>query len=152
MQNIFGVWPVDGVVTDELRERLHAYAEKAIREAAVHTSWNDPDPEFETAVHAWLDAVLDGPVAAEMTSLVARLDLHARSDSLGQKLVALTAPGVPDVYQGTELWEDSLVDPDNRRPVDYAARQEALKVLTPSEDSGRDSGVAAAARPPVQLL
>ena len=67
--------------------------------------------------------------ATEMTSLVARLDLHARSDSLGQKLIALTAPGVPDVYQGTELWEDSLVDPDNRRPVDYTAHAEALKTL-----------------------
>jgi (1->4)-alpha-D-glucan 1-alpha-D-glucosylmutase len=129
LQNIFGVWPVDGVVTEELRDRLHAYADKAVREAAVHTSWNDPDSEFESAVHSWLDKVLDGPIAAELTSLVVRLDLHARSDSLGQKLIALTAPGVPDVYQGTELWEDSLVDPDNRRPVDYATRREALKAL-----------------------
>ncbi|KUI02135.1 malto-oligosyltrehalose synthase [Mycobacterium sp. IS-3022] len=128
-QNIFGVWPVDGEITDELRRRIHAYAEKAIREAAVHTTWNDPDDDFETAVHAWLDAVLDGPVAAEMTSLVARLDLHARSDALGQKLLALTVPGVPDIYQGTELWEDSLVDPDNRRPVDYAARRDALSAM-----------------------
>ena len=126
LQNIFGVWPVDGVVTNELRARLHAYTEKAIREAALRTTWNDPDTAFESAVHAWLDAVMDGPVATELTSLVARLDEHARSDGLGQKLVALTAPGVPDVYQGTELWEDSLVDPDNRRPVDYRARREAL--------------------------
>jgi (1->4)-alpha-D-glucan 1-alpha-D-glucosylmutase len=126
LQNIFGVWPVDGVVTGELRGRLHGYAEKAIREAAVHTSWNDPDTAFETAVHAWLDAVMDGPVATELTSLVARLDEHARSDALGQKLLALTAPGVPDVYQGTELWEDGLVDPDNRRPVDYLACRQAL--------------------------
>jgi (1->4)-alpha-D-glucan 1-alpha-D-glucosylmutase len=125
-QNVFGVWPVDGDITDELRRRLHAYTEKAIREAAVRTTWNDPDADFEDAVHAWLDNVLDGSVAAEMTSLLARLDLHARSDALGQKLIALTAPGVPDVYQGTELWEDSLVDPDNRRPVDYRARREAL--------------------------
>jgi len=129
LQNIFGVWPADGVVTDALRGRVHAYAEKAIREAAVHTTWNDPDTEFETAVHAWLDAVMDGHVAAEMTPLVQRLDLYARSDSLGQKLLALTVPGVPDVYQGTELWEDSLVDPDNRRPVDYGARRKALKAL-----------------------
>ncbi|MGE2719923.1 malto-oligosyltrehalose synthase [Mycolicibacterium celeriflavum] len=128
-QNVFGVWPVDGEITDELRERVHAYAEKAIREAAEHTTWNDPDVDFENAVHTWLDAVFDGPVAAEMTSLVARLDLHARSDALGQKLLALTAPGVPDIYQGTELWEDSLVDPDNRRPVDYAARRDALDAM-----------------------
>jgi (1->4)-alpha-D-glucan 1-alpha-D-glucosylmutase len=127
LQNIFGVWPVSGVVTDELRGRLHAYAEKAIREAAAHTSWNDPDAAFEGAVHAWLDKVVDGPVATGLTSLVTRLDEHARSDALGQKLVALTAPGVPDVYQGTELWEDSLVDPDNRRPVDYRVRRDALR-------------------------
>jgi (1->4)-alpha-D-glucan 1-alpha-D-glucosylmutase len=130
LQNIFGVWPTDGVMTEELRGRLHAYAEKAIREAAVRTSWNDPDTAFEAAVHAWLDAVLDGPVAVQLTTLVARLDLHARTDALGQKLLALTMPGIPDTYQGTELWEDSLVDPDNRRPVDYRARREALNSLS----------------------
>jgi (1->4)-alpha-D-glucan 1-alpha-D-glucosylmutase len=130
LQNIFGVWPVNGVVTDELRGRVHAYAEKAIREAAARTSWNDPDTAFETAVHEWLDAVMDGPVAAQLTSLVARLELHARSDALGQKLLALTVPGIPDIYQGTELWEDSLVDPDNRRLVDYIARREALNSLS----------------------
>ncbi|MGV0792257.1 malto-oligosyltrehalose synthase [Mycolicibacterium sp. XJ1819] len=128
-QNLFGVWPADGEVTDALRQRIHDYSEKAMREAAVHTCWHDPDDDFETAVHTWLDAVFDGPVGAEMTSLVARLDLHARSDSLGQKLIALTAPGVPDIYQGTELFEDSLVDPDNRRAVDYGVRREALKTL-----------------------
>lgn len=129
LQNIFGVWPVDGRLTTELRSRVHAYAEKAIREAAVHTSWHDPDTEFETAVHGWLDAVFDGPTAAGLTSLVQRLDTHAQNDGLGQKLVALTAPGVPDVYQGTELWEDSLVDPDNRRPVDFEVRRTALNEL-----------------------
>jgi (1->4)-alpha-D-glucan 1-alpha-D-glucosylmutase len=108
---------------------LHAYSEKAIREAAWHTSWNDPDQEFEDAVHSWLDTVLDGPVAAELTGLVAQLARHAQNDGLGQKLLALTVPGVPDVYQGTELWEDSLVDPDNRRPVDYASRRAALTSL-----------------------
>ncbi|KUI34044.1 maltooligosyl trehalose synthase [Mycobacterium sp. IS-1590] len=129
LQNMFGVWPTDGRVSGELRERLHAYAEKAIREAAVHTTWNDPDDGFESRLHAWLDDVIDGPVGTELTGLVARLDLYARSDALGQKLLALTAPGVPDVYQGTELWEDSLVDPDNRRPVDYGARREALQAM-----------------------
>ncbi len=129
-QNIFGMWPVDGLVTDDLRARLHAYSEKAIREAAVHTTWNDPDAGFEDKVHAWIDEMIDGPLATELTGLVARLDDCARTDSLGQKLIQLTAPGVPDVYQGTELWDDSLVDPDNRRPVDYSARREALSALT----------------------
>jgi (1->4)-alpha-D-glucan 1-alpha-D-glucosylmutase len=128
-QNIFGVWPVSGDVDDTLRHRLHAYAEKAIREAHLHTSWLDPDTEFEAGVHHWLDTVLDSPIADELSALVMQLDVHARSDALGQKLMALTVPGVADVYQGTELWEDSLVDPDNRRPVDFAQRRTALKSL-----------------------
>jgi (1->4)-alpha-D-glucan 1-alpha-D-glucosylmutase len=125
-QNIFGVWPADGDVTDALRTRLHAYAEKAIREAGTHTTWNDPDDEFESAVHAWLDSIIDGPVATELTALVGQLGPHGVSDAIGQKLLALTVPGIPDVYQGTELPDDSLVDPDNRRPVDYEARRAAL--------------------------
>lgn len=129
-QNIFGVWPADGKVTDELRGRLHAYAEKAMREAATRTSWHDPDTAFEDEIHRWLDTVLDGPVAAGLSELVGQLDEHARIDSLGQKLIQLTAPGVPDVYQGTELPEDSLVDPDNRRPVDYDTRRIALREST----------------------
>lgn len=129
-QNVFGVWPVDGEVSETLRRRLHAYAEKAIREAALHTSWNDPDADFEASVHDWVDAVIDGPVSKEMTALVARVDAHAHNDSLGQKLLALTVPGIPDVYQGTELFDDSLVDPDNRRPVDYATRRAALQAGT----------------------
>jgi (1->4)-alpha-D-glucan 1-alpha-D-glucosylmutase len=128
-QNIFGVWPASGEVTDELRDRLHGYAEKSIREAALHTTWNDPGTDFEDAVHGWVDSVLDGPVAAQLTELVNQLNTHAESDALGQKLLALTAPGIPDVYQGTELWDDSLVDPDNRRAVDYATRRAALKSL-----------------------
>jgi (1->4)-alpha-D-glucan 1-alpha-D-glucosylmutase len=130
LQNIFGVWPADGQITRELRARLHAYAEKAIREAAWRTSWTEPDTDFEDAVHGWLDAVLDGPVATELTGLVAQLEPHAHSDALGQKLLALTVPGIPDVYQGTELWEDSLVDPDNRRPVDYSGRRTELERLS----------------------
>ncbi|MET0452197.1 MAG: malto-oligosyltrehalose synthase [Mycobacterium sp.] len=129
-QNVFGVWPTNGVVTDELRERLHAYAEKAMREAGVRTTWNAPDTEFEAAVHQWVDDVVTGPVGIELSGLVAQLDGHARSDSNAQKLMAMTVPGVPDVYQGTELWDDSLVDPDNRRPVDYAVRRESLTTLS----------------------
>jgi (1->4)-alpha-D-glucan 1-alpha-D-glucosylmutase len=128
-QNIFGVWPVSGEITGLLSDRLHGYAEKAIREAAWHTSWQDPNTGFEDAVHSWLDAVLSGPVADELSKLVAEFNPHAESDALGQKLLALTIPGVPDVYQGTELWDDSLVDPDNRRPVDYELRGRELKTL-----------------------
>ena len=126
-QNIFGVWPADGEVSTALRRRLHDYAGKAIRESGLRTSWAHPDQDFEHSVHQWLDTVLDGPPAAELSGLLDRLLPHARSDALGQKLLALTVPGVPDLYQGTELWEDSLVDPDNRRPVDYGERRDALR-------------------------
>ncbi|ORX08047.1 malto-oligosyltrehalose synthase [Mycolicibacillus trivialis] len=125
-QNIIGVWPVDGPPDAALAARLHAYTEKALREAGSRTGWAQPDEPFETAVHDWLDRVLDGPLTGELTELVGEIDPHARADALGQKLLALTVPGVPDVYQGTELWEDSLVDPDNRRPVDYALRRAEL--------------------------
>ena len=125
-QNLFGVWPVDGVITSTLRERFHAYAEKAIREAALRTTWTAPNDEFASAVHAWLDSVFDGPVAHSMTTLVETLAPHGHSDALGQKLLNLAGPGIPDVYQGTELWEDALVDPDNRRPVDYSVRRAIL--------------------------
>lgn len=129
-QNIFGVWPQDGVVTEALRLRLHAYARKAVREAGRCSSWREPDAAFERAVADWLDAVLDGPVAGELTDVLAGLAPHARNDALAQKLLSLTVPGVPDVYQGTELWEDSLTDPDNRRRVDFAARRAALAAGT----------------------
>ncbi len=126
-QNLLGVWPPDGQISATLRDRLHDYARKAAREAGRHTGWADPDAAFETALAGWLDRVLDGPAAAELTALAAEIAPHAASDGLAQKLLALTVPGVPDIYQGTELWEDSLVDPDNRRPVDFAARRRELR-------------------------
>lgn len=125
LQTAFGVWPEDGAITDELRARLHAYAEKAMREGRVGTSWTAPDGAFEAAGHAFLDALFDGAVGATMTDLVGALAPHGRSDALAQKLLQLAGPGVPDVYQGTERWEDSLVDPDNRRPVDWDAADDA---------------------------
>lgn len=125
LQNAFGVWPEDGVASDALRARLHAYAEKAMREGRIGTSWRSPDDAFEAAGHAFLDSLFDGPAGAAMTELVGELARHGRSDALAQKLLQLAGPGVPDVYQGTERWEDSLVDPDNRRPVDWSGADEA---------------------------
>ena len=129
-QNIIGVWPAAGEVDDAVRARLHAYAEKAIREAELHTNWEQPDREFEDAVRDWIDALIDGPVAGEVTAFVQHLDEAARCDAVAQKLLALTVPGIPDVYQGTELFDDSLVDPDNRRPVDFALRRTELNTLS----------------------
>jgi (1->4)-alpha-D-glucan 1-alpha-D-glucosylmutase len=115
-QAVVGVWPAS-------RERLHQYAEKAMREAGDHTTWTDPDAAYEHAVHAAVDAAFDDPdVRTVLDGLVARVDDAGRSNGLATKLLALTVPGVPDVYQGTELWDHSLADPDNRRPVDYDDR------------------------------
>ncbi|MEE2059897.1 malto-oligosyltrehalose synthase [Rhodococcus artemisiae] len=125
-QTLFGVWPVDGVVTDSLRTRLREYVRKAVRENGTRTSWTEVDVEFEGSVLAWLDAVCDSPCGAGMSEFVAGLEPHFSSDALGQKLLQLLGPGIPDVYQGTELWDDSLVDPDNRRLVDYSVRRRLL--------------------------
>ncbi|WP_114558862.1 malto-oligosyltrehalose synthase [Desertihabitans aurantiacus] len=119
-QTLVGAGPVE-------RERLHAYAEKAMREASASTSWDAPDETFERAVHTAVDRALDEPALADdLARLLSVVEQPGWSNALGQKLVQLTMPGVPDVYQGTELWEDSLVDPDNRRPVDFGARRALL--------------------------
>jgi (1->4)-alpha-D-glucan 1-alpha-D-glucosylmutase len=116
-------------------ERMHAYAEKAMREAATSTTWTDPDQEFEAAVHALVDRAYDDPAVHEpLAAFVDRVTPYGWTNALGQKLVQLTMPGIPDVYQGTELWEDSLVDPDNRRPVDFQARRTLLDQLDAAND------------------
>ena len=110
------------------RARMHAYAEKAMREASDGTTWTAPDESYESAVHDAVDAAYDNPqLRGSWDDLDALITPPGWSNSLGQKLVQLTMPGVPDVYQGTELWEDSLVDPDNRRPVDFAKRIRLLE-------------------------
>jgi (1->4)-alpha-D-glucan 1-alpha-D-glucosylmutase len=117
------------------RERMHSYAEKAMREAATSTTWTDPNREFEAAVHALVDRAYDDPVLHDpLAAFIERITPYAWTNSLGQKLVQLTMPGVPDVYQGTELWDDSLVDPDNRRPVDFAIRRALLDALDAQSD------------------
>ena len=135
-QAVLGAWPAS-------RERLHAYAEKAMREAGDRTTWTDPDEAYEDAVRAAVDAAYDNPsVGKVLTELVDRVAGAGWSNALAAKLLALTMPGVPDVYQGSELWEQSLVDPDNRRPVDFddrtdrlgAIREGAATTLTASPD------------------
>ena len=122
-QNLVGAWPLS-------RERAHAYVEKAAREAGTSTTWTAPDEEFEGRLHALVDAAFDDPAThAELEGFVARIAPFGWSNSLSQKLLQLTMPGVPDVYQGTELWDFSLVDPDNRRPVDYPLRRRLLAAL-----------------------
>jgi (1->4)-alpha-D-glucan 1-alpha-D-glucosylmutase len=122
-QTLVGTWPITP-------ERLAAYLDKAAKESKVRTSWVDHDEEFEAAVNAWPAAVLgDTELAAEVEAFVDRITGPGWSNALGQKLLQLAGPGIPDVYQGTELFDLSLVDPDNRRPVDFAARGELLDRL-----------------------
>ncbi|MFZ2016457.1 MAG: malto-oligosyltrehalose synthase [Nocardioides sp.] len=135
-QAVVGCWPAD-------RERIHAYAEKAMREAGDRTTWTDVDATYEKAVHDAVDAAYDDPdVGRVLDDLVARLAGPGWSNSLSAKLLALTVPGIPDVYQGSELWALTLVDPDNRRLVRWAERRAVLDrlltgerpVLTPAPD------------------
>jgi (1->4)-alpha-D-glucan 1-alpha-D-glucosylmutase len=136
-QTVVGAWPLPA-------ERLHAYLEKAMREARTRTSWTDPDAAFETAMHALADAALEDPgLRTALAAVAARIIPPGRSNSLSAVLVQLAMPGVPDTYQGCEVWDLSLVDPDNRRPVDFAARGDLLARI----DSGwlpdiDDSGAA----------
>jgi (1->4)-alpha-D-glucan 1-alpha-D-glucosylmutase len=122
-QTCVGAWPLPV-------ERAAAYMEKATREAKAHTSWLAPDPAYDGAVRRFVEAVLgDRVFVADLEAFVGPLVEPGRIVSLSQTLLKLTAPGVPDLYQGTELWDLSLVDPDNRRPVDYAVRRRLLAEL-----------------------
>jgi (1->4)-alpha-D-glucan 1-alpha-D-glucosylmutase len=98
---------------------------KAARESKLRTTWTEPDEAFEQQIRDWPARVRE-TVGAEVDAFVERITVAGWSNSLSQKLLQLTTPGVPDVYQGTELWDFSLVDPDNRRAVDYGARRELL--------------------------
>ncbi len=122
-QTLVGVWPIEP-------ERLEPYLVKALREAKVSSNWIEPDEAHEAAVTRFAVALLDhGPFRYGFDAVVARVAELGERIALAQTLLRLTVPGVPDVYQGDELWALSLVDPDNRRPVDWAARREALAAL-----------------------
>ncbi|MFI5839137.1 malto-oligosyltrehalose synthase [Catenuloplanes sp. NPDC051500] len=136
-QTAVGAWPIE-------RERLKAYVEKAAREAGTSTSWTDPNTEFESALAALVDRVYDdSELCTEISEFAESITFSGWVNSLGQKVVQLAMPGIPDVYQGTELWDNSLVDPDNRRPVDFAARRELLARIDGGELPGIDSSGAA---------
>ena len=134
-QILVGAWPM-GLIpgdVDAMRDyetRVAAWLEKALREAKRHTDWAAPDEAYEGAARAFLGGVLDPsrPVAAELAEFAARIGPAGAINSLMQMVLRLTMPGVPDLYQGTEFWDFSLVDPDNRRPVDFARRDAALGV------------------------
>ena len=122
-QTMIGAWPIS-------KDRLTAYMEKATREAKQQTSWTQPNKEFEEALKTFIERILESQAfVTELERFVGRVLEAGRMNSLAQTLLKYTAPGVPDTYQGGELWDLSLVDPDNRRPVDYDLRREMLNEL-----------------------
>jgi (1->4)-alpha-D-glucan 1-alpha-D-glucosylmutase len=147
-QTLVGVWPFDASSADEtLINRIQAFMQKAMREAKVNTSWTDVNADHESAVAKFVSAILDPNANAEFLNdflgfqqKVAKLGMI---NSLSQTLLRLTAPGVPDTYQGTELWDLSLVDPDNRRPVDYQLRGRLLGELQAMEKQSGKAALAA---------
>jgi (1->4)-alpha-D-glucan 1-alpha-D-glucosylmutase len=138
-QTLAGLWPMeppDEARRDELRERMQAYMRKAAREAKLHTNWHCPDTAYEEALARYVDAVLrpgqPNPFADELQRFTARVAPFGLRNSLAQLVLKMTVPGVPDLYQGCEQWSFSLVDPDNRRPVDFgklAGGLEAVRAL-----------------------
>ncbi len=141
-QTLLGTWPIqpsgepEGAATPEYIERIQAYMAKALHEAKLNTSWIQPNEAWDAAMRDFVAKVLDPlprnkflpgflPIAQEIARLGA-------INSLTQTLLKLTSPGVPDIYQGNEIWDYSLVDPDNRQPVDYKRRREILEALTVS--------------------
>ena len=152
-QALLGMWPAEAAsapvperAPDDLVDRLASYVQKAAREAKVHTSWIHEDQEYDRAVGQFVSRTLTGPTAPRFLAAVApfqrRVARAGMVNSLAQLVLKLASPGVPDFYQGTELWDLSLVDPDNRRPVDFAARQALLDSLRPAIDrteAGREA-------------
>ncbi|UYN95541.1 MAG: malto-oligosyltrehalose synthase [Enhydrobacter sp.] len=130
LQTIVGAWPLDGDRTG-FAERIAAWQEKALREAKLRSDWSEPDERYEAAARALCEELLaDGEVPGllrDIETFVQSIAAAGAVNGLAQTLVKLTAPGVPDFYQGCELWDFSLVDPDNRRPVDFERRRRSLE-------------------------
>ncbi len=141
-QTILGAWPLDLAADDErglaaFAARLATWQEKALREAKRRSHWAAPDLEYERRCRDFLARVLApapaGGLAVELAAMVARLAPAGALNSLAQTTLRLTSPGIPDLYQGTEIWDFSLVDPDNRRPVDFTALAAGLDEASPAD-------------------
>ena len=129
-QTLVGMWPIDETEVAGVPDRLRAYLEKASREAKTHTSWLMPNEQYEKALQDFAVAVLNNQAfRASFEKFQRRIAFHGFLNSLSQVVLKATAPGLPDFYQGSELWDFSLVDPDNRRPVDYDLRARLLDTL-----------------------
>jgi (1->4)-alpha-D-glucan 1-alpha-D-glucosylmutase len=138
-QTLVGAWPLEGISGErgpEFVERMQQYMEKATREAKAHTSWINPNEEYDDALKQFVADILAPDEGGEpnefvrdVEEFVSMIAPGGMRNALGQTVLKLTCPGVPDIYQGQEMWDLSLVDPDNRRPVDYALRRRTLREL-----------------------
>jgi (1->4)-alpha-D-glucan 1-alpha-D-glucosylmutase len=135
-QTLIGAWPIepcDAAEFAEFIQRIQVYLDKAFHEAKVHSSWVDPNEAYDLAVRNFIANILDAERSAlflqDLREFQEQIRHFGMLNSLAQTLLRMASPGVPDTYQGTELWDFSLVDPDNRRPVDYARRFEMLQTL-----------------------
>ena len=145
-QTLIGIWPFGATSPEErqqVRDRVANYMEKAVQEAKEHSSWVNPNAEYLAALRAFvavlLDPHADNAFLADFIPFQRQVAYFGQFNALSQTLLKLAAPGVPDVYQGADLWDFALVDPDNRRPVDYAARKRFLnEMLTRHESEGAD--------------
>jgi (1->4)-alpha-D-glucan 1-alpha-D-glucosylmutase len=144
-QALLGAWPVDGDIGSP-RERFQAYARKAAREGKQETSWLDPDEDYENGLTGFIGDILDDTTFRHgFDALARRIALLGALNSLSQVALKVSMPGIPDFYQGCEFWDLSLVDPDNRRAVDFAARRSALSTpvgdLRALADTWRDGRI-----------
>jgi (1->4)-alpha-D-glucan 1-alpha-D-glucosylmutase len=146
-QTLLGVWPSDqtlATVSPDVVDRLANYMLKATKEAKTHTSWINPNAEYDQAVQDFVRQILsedDDGFLEDIDAFQRLVAKVGRWNSLAQAVLKLTAPGVPDIYQGTELWDLSLVDPDNRRPVDYQRRRSVLRDLKERAEHTRENRV-----------
>jgi (1->4)-alpha-D-glucan 1-alpha-D-glucosylmutase len=136
-QALLGAWPIQTVGAGFI-ERVQAFMRKAAREGKQQTSWLDPNADYERGLEDFIGAVLD-PARSKLfldslAEFAERISLLGALNSLSQLTLKLTMPGIPDIYQGTEFWDLSFVDPDNRRPIDFAARAETIKQISSLRD------------------
>jgi len=126
-QALIGAMPFGNQLEEDFEARTNAFLQKALREAKEHTNWSDPDTEFEKDIAQFVSDILNHEKFREsFDSFRHKVNFFGAVNSLGQSLIKVTAPGIPDIYQGSELWDLSYVDPDNRRPVDYNLRKQYL--------------------------
>ncbi|MFA5385134.1 MAG: malto-oligosyltrehalose synthase [Eubacteriales bacterium] len=144
-QTLVGTWPLNENEIPFFRERLSAYLIKAAREAKIHTSWLQPDQDYEDALGYFAGSILEPSESNlflnDFVQFQKTISYYGAINSLAQVLLKITSPGIPDFYRGTELWDFSLVDPDNRRPVDYSERPKIIEKINAEEAVDQQSTV-----------